>query len=114
MRNSTSTYIEMLDYGKNYDSILNQIGIKSNIEVDESALTEEVETITKAEFDKIPDDYKSDLKDTLKYCDFRGENKEDVIKKYTDLGYDMEKDKMILSLDKKTGSTVLKPVKIID
>ena len=67
-------------------------------------------TISKEEYDKMPRDYKGTLRELVDTAEFRGENKADLIKRYTDMGYDVDKDKTILSLEK--GGTVLKPVKI--
>lgn len=71
-----------------------------------------VETISRAEYDKMPNDYKGTLKELVETAEFRGENKQDLIKQYEKMGYDVNKDKTILALEK--GGTVLKPVKISD
>ena len=71
-----------------------------------------IETISKAEYDKMPNDYKGTLKELVETAEFRGENKQDLIKQYEKMGYDVNKDKTILANEK--GGTVLKPVKISD
>lgn len=71
-----------------------------------------IETISKAEYDKMPNDYKGTLKELVDTAEFRGENKKDLIKQYEKMGYDVNKDKTILVNEK--GGTVLKPVKISD
>lgn len=67
-------------------------------------------TISKEEYDKMPRDYKGTLRELVDTAEFRGENKAELIKQYTDKGYDVDKDKTVLSLEK--GGTTLKPVKI--
>lgn len=68
---------------------------------------EDIDYISKDELDKIPNDYKTTVGDTIKYS---WEDKDMLRKKYKDLGYE-ETDPMILARDDKLG-TVLKPVKV--
>ena len=79
---------------------------------DEIKEQNKIETISKAEYDKMPNDYKGTLKELVDTAEFRGENKQDLIKQYEKMGYDVNKDKTILANEK--GGTVLKPVKISD
>ena len=71
--------------------------------------TKEIEYISKAEYDKLPADYKTTIAQTLKARQAVGDNVEELRKLYKDLGYD-EEDPMIMTNEK--GGTILKPVKI--
>lgn len=81
--------------------------VASKLGLTESKKVEDVEYISKDELDKMPDDYKTTVGDTIKYS---WEDKEMLRKKYKELGYE-ETDPMILTGDAKYG-TVLKPVKV--
>ena len=81
--------------------------VASKLGLTESKKVEDVEYISKDELDKMPDDYKTTVGDTIKYS---WEDKEMLRKKYKELGYE-ETDPMILTGDDKYG-TVLKPVKV--
>lgn len=72
-------------------------------------LLESVEYISKSEYDKIPNDYKTTIAQTLKARQAVGDNVDNLKKLYKNLGYD-ETDPMILAND--NGSSILKPVKI--
>lgn len=72
-------------------------------------LLEAVEYISKSEYDKIPNDYKTTIAQTLKARQAVGDNVDNLKKLYKNLGYD-EADPMILAND--NGSSILKPVKI--
>lgn len=71
--------------------------------------TKEIEYISREEYDKLPDDYKTTIAQTLKARQAVGDNVEELRKLYKDLGYD-EEDPMIMANEK--GGTILKPVKI--
>lgn len=81
--------------------------VASKLGLTESKKVEDVEYISKDELDKMPDDYKTTVGDTIKYS---WEDKEMLRKKYKELGYE-ETDPMIMARDDKYG-TVLKPVKV--
>ena len=70
---------------------------------------ETVEYISKRDYDKLPDDYKTTIAKTLQARQAVGDNVEKLKKLYKDLGYD-ETDPMVLANE--NGGTVLKPVKI--
>ena len=70
---------------------------------------ETVEYISREEYDKMPEDYKTTIAQTLKARQAVGDNVEELRKLYKDLGYD-EEDPMIMANEK--GGTILKPVKI--
>lgn len=70
---------------------------------------EAVEYISKRDYDKLPDDYKTTIAKTLQARQAVGDNVEKLKKLYKDLGYD-ETDPMVLANE--NGGTVLKPVKI--
>lgn len=70
---------------------------------------EAVEYISREEYDKLPNDYKTTIAQTLKARQAVGDNVEELRKLYKDLGYD-EGDPMIMANEK--GGTILKPVKI--
>lgn len=70
---------------------------------------EAVEYISKQDYDKIPDDYKTTIAKTLKARQAVGDNAEELRKLYKELGYD-EEDPMIMANEK--GETILKPVKV--
>lgn len=71
--------------------------------------TEAVEYISKKDYDKLPDDYKTTIGKTLKARQAVGDNIEKLRQLYKDLGYN-EDDPMVLANE--NGGTVLKPVKI--
>ena len=67
-----------------------------------------VNYITKKEFESIPDDYKTTIKDTINVeVNYFRKNKKEVTKTFTDNGYN-ENDVMIMKFGK------LVPYKIID
>lgn len=70
---------------------------------------EAVEYISKKDYDKLPDDYKTTIAKTLQARQAVGDNVEKLKKLYKDLGYD-ETDPMVLANE--NGGTILKPVKI--
>lgn len=82
---------------------------KTVLECDNIKKVEAVEYISKAEYDKLPADYKTTIAQTLKARQATGDNVEELRKLYKDLGYE-ETDPMILASD--TRGTILKPVKI--
>lgn len=82
---------------------------KNVLECDNIKKVEAVEYISKAEYDKLPADYKTTIAQTLKARQATGDNVEELRKLYKDLGYE-ETDPMILASD--TRGTILKPVKI--
>lgn len=92
------------------DKFIDTLGTNYTLIDDEDNLDESVEYMSKADFDKLPKDYKTTVGDIIKTSAFRGEDPEVVRKKYKDLGYD-ETDSMVMTNDGK-GGTVLKPVKI--
>lgn len=92
------------------DKFIDTLGANYTLIDDEDDLFESVEYMSKADFDKLPKDYKTTVGDIIKTSAFRGEDPEVVRKKYKDLGYD-ETDSMVMTNDGK-GGTVLKPVKI--
>lgn len=71
-----------------------------------------MEYITRKEFEKLKEHgYTDTLKEFVSFREsYFGEN---LRKLYEDLGYNVEKDMMILALDEKDG-TILKPVRIIE
>lgn len=71
--------------------------------------TEAVEYISKKDYDKLPDDYKTTIGKTLKARQAVGDNIEKLRQLYKDLGYN-EDDPMIMANEK--GGTILKPVKV--
>lgn len=73
--------------------------------------SEEVEYMSKEEFDKLPKDYKSTVGETIKTAAIRGEDPEALKAKYKEMGYE-ESDPMVLANE--NGGTVLKPVKITE
>lgn len=73
-------------------------------------LIEGFEYITPEELKKLHKDYKSTVGDIIKFSKYRGQDPEEVRKRYKDLGYD-ETDPMIVTSDGK-GGTILKPVKV--
>lgn len=79
------------------------------VEENKDKKVEAVEYISKAEYDKLPADYKTTIAQTLKARQAVGDNVEELRKLYKDLGYD-EEDPMIMANEK--GGTILKPVKI--
>ena len=85
---------------------------KKNELADEKPLTEEVEYISKAEYDELDDDFKGTVAELIQTAELRGEDPEETRQLYKDLGYD-ENDKTVVVLDK-TGGTVLKPVKLTE
>lgn len=93
--------------------VFNSIMRYTNFMDVEENLDEEVKIdyISKEDLDKIPDDYKTKIKDIIKTSEFRGEDPEEIKQLYYNLGYD-ENDYMILSNSK--NGTILKPVKLID
>ena len=70
---------------------------------------EAIEYISKKDYDKLPDDYKTTIGKTLQARQAVGDNVEKLRQLYKDLGYD-ETDPMILANE--NGGTVLKPVKV--
>lgn len=68
-----------------------------------------VKTISKKEYDAIPNDYKGTLKDLVNTAEFRGENKEQLRKEYEAMGYDVDNDKTIMEYP-----STLRPVKVKD
>lgn len=72
-------------------------------------VTEGIEYISKGDYEKIPDDYKTTIAKTLQARQAVGDNIEELRKLYMNLGYD-ETDPMIVSNE--NGGTVLKPVKV--
>lgn len=70
---------------------------------------EAVEYISKKDYDKLPDDYKTTIGKTLKARQAVGDNIEKLRQLYKDLGYN-EDDPMIMANEK--GGTILKPVKV--
>lgn len=78
----------------------------------EKPLTEEVEYMSKAEYDELDDDFKGTVAELIQTAELRGEDPEETRQLYKDLGYD-ENDKTVVVLDK-TGGTVLKPVKLTE
>lgn len=70
---------------------------------------EAVEYISKQDYDKIPNDYKTTIAQTLKARQVVGDNVDELRKLYKDLGYD-ETDPMILTHE--GGGSILKPVKV--
>lgn len=85
---------------------------KKNELADEKPLTEEVEYMSKAEYDELDDDFKGTVAELIQTAELRGEDPEETRQLYKDLGYD-ENDKTVVVLDK-TGGTVLKPVKLTE
>ena len=71
---------------------------------------ENIKTITQEEYDKLPRDYKGTLKELVNTAEFRGENKDELIKFYEKQGFNIEEDKTIL--ENENGGTILRPVKI--
>lgn len=70
---------------------------------------EAVEYISKKDYDKLPDDYKTTIGKTLQARQAVGDNVEKLRQLYKDLGYN-EDDPMVLANE--NGGTVLKPVKV--
>ena len=70
---------------------------------------EAVEYISREEYDKMPEDYKTTIAQTLKARQVVGDNVDELRKLYKDLGYD-ETDPMILTHE--GGGSILKPVKV--
>lgn len=69
-----------------------------------------MEYITREEFESLPIDYRMTLKNAIKtHKEYWGE---DLTEQYENLGYDVNKDYMILASG--DNGTMLKPVKIKD
>ena len=69
-----------------------------------------MEYITRKEFESLPSDYKTTLKDMIEtHKTYWGE---DITSLYENLGYDVNNDVMILASGE--NGTMLKPVKIKD
>ena len=71
-----------------------------------------INKISKEEYDKTPKDYKGTLKELVDTAEFRGESKEKERQYWESKGYDVDKDKTILKYE--NGGTTLQPVKIED
>lgn len=82
---------------------------KNVLECNNIKKVEAVEYISKKDYDKLPDDYKTTIGKTLKARQAVGDNIEKLRQLYKDLGYN-EDDPMVLANE--NGGTVLKPVKI--
>ena len=69
-----------------------------------------MEYITREEFESLPIDYRMTLKNAIEtHKEYWGE---DLTEQYENLGYDVDKDYMILASG--DNGTMLKPVKIKD
>ena len=82
---------------------------KNVLECNNIKKVEAVEYISKKDYDKLPDDYKTTIGKTLKARQAVGDNIEKLRQLYKDLGYN-EDDPMIMANEK--GGTILKPVKV--
>ena len=82
---------------------------KNVLECNNIKKVEAVEYISKKDYDKLPDDYKTTIGKTLKARQAVGDNIEKLRQLYKDLGYN-EDDPMIMTNEK--GGTILKPVKV--